>query len=486
MVKPLLNTSTIIMRYKQKNIMKKKKKLSIIKMIPLTALLLSAVYLISCNNDEEPTINPTVTATSPVDNETDVVLTNAITATFSTVMNENTASKFNLKQATEVVTGNAVYDGTTLTFTSTDDLLPNTVYTATIDKSAVDKNGTSMLENFVWSFTTGAQPDVTKPTVTESDPANNSTGVARNKIVTANFSEEMNSSTINTSTFILLKGTTEIPGTVTYSGTAASFTPTTMLEAGTTYTAKITTGSQDLAGNALAVNNEWNFTTSNSSSGLSIVNLGTAGNYVILAKTAINNNPTSAITGDVGLSPAATSYITGFALTDATGYATSSQVTGKVYAADMASPTPVNLTTAVENMITAYNDAAGRPSPDFLELATGNIGGLTLEPGLYKWTSTVTIPGDVVLSGGADDVWIFQISGDLTMSSAVNITMEGGAQAKNVFWQVAGEVTVGTTSHFEGVILSMTAIILQTGASFNGRALAQTAVILDGNAVTQP
>jgi hypothetical protein len=110
-------------------------------------------------------------------------------------------------------------------------------------------------------------------------------------------------------------------------------------------------------------------------------------------------------------------------------------VTGKIYAADMADPTPINLTTAVENMITAYNDAAGRPSPDFSELGTGNIGGKTLVPGLYKWTSTVTLPSDVTISGGASDVWIFQIAGDLTMSSAVNVTLNGGAQAKNIFWR---------------------------------------------------
>lgn len=455
-------------------------------MIPLTAMLLSAVYLISCGNDDEPTINPTVTATIPANDATAVALTNDITATFSTEMNENTGSKFALHNGTAAVTGSASYDGSTLTFTSNEDLLPNTVYTATIDKSAVDLNGTGMVNDHVWSFTTGAQPDVTKPTVTQSDPANNSTGVARNKLITANFSEEMLASTINTSNFKLLKGTAEIAGTVTYSGTTASFNPSNNLEAGTTYTAKITTDAQDLAGNGLAANNAWDFTTSATSSGLAVVNLGSAGNYVILAKTTITNNPTSAITGDVGLSPAAASYITGFALTAATGYATSSQVTGKIYAADMASPTPENLTTAVENMITAYNDAAGRPSPDFVELGTGNIGGLTLEPGLYKWTSTVTIPTDVVLSGGADDVWIFQISGDLTMSSDVNITLESGAQAQNIFWQVAGEATIGTTSHFEGVILSMTGITLQTGASYNGRALAQTAVILDGNTVVNP
>ena len=152
----------------------------------------------------------------------------------------------------------------------------------------------------------------------------------------------------------------------------------------------------------------------------------------------------------------------------------------------MADPTPINLTTAVNNMITAYNDAAGRPSPDFSELGTGNIGGKTLTPGLYKWTSSVTMPSAVTISGGANDIWIFQISGNLNMSAAVNMTLIGGAQAKNIFWQVAGEATLGTTSHFEGVILSMTGITFQTGATIKGRALAQTAVILDANTVTNP
>jgi hypothetical protein len=230
----------------------------------------------------------------------------------------------------------------------------------------------------------------------------------------------------------------------------------------------------------------WNFTTGGSSAVLAVVNLGAAANYVIVAKSAINNNSTSAITGDLGLSPAATSYITGFSLTNATGYATSAQVTGKLYAADMAVPTPTNMTTAVNNMLTAYNDAAGRPSPDFTELGTGNIGGKTLVPGLYKWTNTVTIPTNMTIAGGANDVWIFQIAGNLTMSSAVSITLTGGAQAKNIFWQVAGQATLGTTSHFEGNLLSMTGITFQTGASLNGRALAQTAVVLDGNAITKP
>jgi len=324
------------------------------------------------------------------------------------------------------------------------------------------------------------------PFGTSTDPINNLTGVSRNKTLEFTFNEAMDPTTINGSTFTLMKGTVSIPGNVTYSGMTATFSPTNILDAGTLYTASVSTGAKSLSGNPLAETKVWSFTTGGSVSGQSTVILGAAGNYVILAKTAINNISTSAITGDLGLSPAATSYITGLALTDATGYATSPQVTGQIFAADMADPTPINLTTAVENMITAYNDAAGRPSPDFLELATGSIGGKTLTAGLYKWTNSVNMTSDVTISGSATDVWIFQIAGDLTMSPAVKITLNGGALAKNIFWQVAGQATLGTTTHFEGVILSMTGITFQTGASINGRALAQTAVVLDANAVTKP
>jgi hypothetical protein len=296
----------------------------------------------------------------------------------------------------------------------------------------------------------------------------------------------MDLSTINTSTFTLKQGTTLIPGTVAYSGTTATFTPASILTAGTVYSATITNGAKDLAGNALATNTVWSFTIGSTLAALAVVDLGASGNYVILAKTAITNVPTSAITGDMGISPAAASYITGFAIVKATGYATAAQVTGKIYAADMAAPTGINLTTAVNNMLTAYTDAAGRPFPDFSELGTGNIGGKTLAPGLYKWTNSVTMPSNVTIAGSATDVWIFQIAGNLNMSTSVLITLTGGALAKNIFWQVAGTVTLGASSHFEGIILSKTAITFQTGASINGRALAQTLVALDKNIVSKP
>jgi hypothetical protein len=212
------------------------------------------------------------------------------------------------------------------------------------------------------------------------------------------------------------------------------------------------------------------------------VNLQSAGNYVILTKTGITDVPTSKVTGNIGTSP----------ITGAADLLTCTEVTGNVYSDDAAGPipcsivTPSNLTVAVLDMQAAYLDAAGRITPNFINLGAGNIGGKTLVPGLYKWGTSVTIPTDVTLSGGPDDVWIFQIAGNLNESNGIAVHLAGGAQAKNIFWQVAGLATLGTTSHFEGILLSKTLIAIQTGASVNGRLYAQTAVTLQMNVVTQP
>jgi hypothetical protein len=218
------------------------------------------------------------------------------------------------------------------------------------------------------------------------------------------------------------------------------------------------------------------------------VNLGTASNFVILAKTGISTTGTTSIVGDIGVSPIASTAITGFGLImDSTNkFSTSSLVTGKVYAASYTAPTPSTMTTAVSDMLTAYSDAAGRTLPDSTELGAGNIGGMTLTPGLYKWGTGVIIPTDVTLSGGSNDVWIFQIAQTLTVSNGVHVNLSGGAQAKNIFWQVAGQTTLGTTSVFNGNILDQTAIVLNTGAKLNGRALAQTAVTLIANSLVKP
>jgi len=217
------------------------------------------------------------------------------------------------------------------------------------------------------------------------------------------------------------------------------------------------------------------------------VNLGTAGNFVILSKTGITTTGVTRIVGNIGVSPIAATGMTGFGLVlDRSGtFSRSSLVTGKVYAPDYKPPTPANLTTAVGDMQTAYTNAAGRPA-GVPERGAGNIGGLTLAPGVYKWSSAVIIPTNVTLKGGENDVWIFQIAGTLDISSGTSVILTGGARARNIFWQVAGATTLGTYSKFSGNILDQTNIAIQTGATLNGRALAQTAVTLDANAVTVP
>lgn len=227
----------------------------------------------------------------------------------------------------------------------------------------------------------------------------------------------------------------------------------------------------------------------NAASGPKTVDLGTAGNFVILAKTGISSALGSEmVVGDIGVSPAAASFITGFGLVadSSNVFSTSSLVTGKVYASNFAVPTPTTMTTAISDMQTAYVDAAGRTNPTATELGAGDISGLTIVPGLYKWGTSVLINGGVTLTGGANSVWIFQIAGKLTVGEGAMITLSGGAQAKNIFWQVADVVSLGTTSNFKGNILSLTKIDMLTGGTFTGRALSQTAVNLQATKVTRP
>jgi hypothetical protein len=217
------------------------------------------------------------------------------------------------------------------------------------------------------------------------------------------------------------------------------------------------------------------------------VDLGEAGNFAILAKSGISTVPNSVITGDIGLSPAAGSFITGFSLTaDAsTEFSLSAQVTGEIFAADDAEPTPTDLTAAVGDMEAAFTEAAGR-APNVTELGAGDISGLTLEPGVYKWSTGVLITSDVTLHGDRNDVWIFQIAGGITQAAGTSVTLTGSAKPENVFWQTFGSVAIDTTAHMEGIIMSQTDITLATGASINGRLLAQTAVSIDGSTVVEP
>ena len=211
------------------------------------------------------------------------------------------------------------------------------------------------------------------------------------------------------------------------------------------------------------------------------IDLKSASSFAVLSKSGVTNVPASVITGDVGASP----------ITGAADNLTCVEVTGTSYSVDAAGPLPCRitnatlLTAAVKDMMTAYTDAAGRTLPTAINLGAGEIGGLTITPGLYKWGTGVSISTDVTLSGGPNDVWIFQIAQTLDQASAKKVVLSGGAQAKNVFWQTSGDVTIQANAEFNGIILAQTAINLKTGASVNGQLLAQTQVTLEQNTVTK-
>ena len=462
------------------------------------ALLLTALVAgcgsSSDNNSGVPVapvaaVAPTVTSTTPANTATGVPANRKIIATFSKAMAPATITAATTFTVTgpgpTPVSGAVTYVGTTATFTPASNLAASILYTATMTTGAKDLAGTALASNKVWTFTTGATLDTTPPTVSSTNPAAGATGVAVNRNITATFDEAMDPATITTATFTVTgPGATPVSGTVTLAaaGTTAIFTPASNLAASTLHTATITTGAKDLAANALAAPFVWTFTTGTAvAAGPAPVVLGTAGNFVILSKSGITDVPASAITGNVGTSP----------ITGAANGLTCAEVTGTIYSVDAAGPAPCSvvdptrLTTAVSDMETAFTDAAGRAA-DVTELGAGNISGLTLVPGVYKWGTGLLIATDVFLSGGANDVWILQIAQDLTVSNGVIVHLSGGALPKNIFWQVAGQATLGTTSHFEGIILSQTGINMQTGGSINGRLLAQTAVTLQMNTVTQP
>ncbi|KAJ6483306.1 hypothetical protein C8R45DRAFT_1149218 [Mycena sanguinolenta] len=208
--------------------------------------------------------------------------------------------------------------------------------------------------------------------------------------------------------------------------------------------------------------------------------LGTAGNFAILAKTGVSSVPNSDVSGNVGVSPATITSVTGFSLTQdvSTQFWTSTQVDGRVMGSTDGLPTPALLTVAVLDMQTAFTDAMNRPNPNFVELKAGLIGGSILTPGLYKWTTAVSISTAITIAGGPADTWIFQISGTLTQAPNVHITLTGGALSHNIIWAVAGTVQVGANAVFEGNILAQTNVIMGTDAIDFGCIYSQTAVAL--------
>ena len=298
-----------------------------------------------------------------------------------------------------------------------------------------------------------------------------------NKIITATFSEGMDPSTITTTTFTLKHGTTPVSGTVTYAGTGAIFTPASDLTASTTYTGTITTGAKDLAGNALASNYVWSFTTGAAAppAGPPTVNLDCASSFVVLAGATVTSTGGTIVNGDLGLSPGSA----------VVGFPPGSVVNGAIHIND------AEANNAKLCLTTAYNDAAGR-TLNVIVVSDGELGGKTLAPGLYKSApgSFGITSSDLTLDaqGDVNAVWIFQMpSSTLTVGNGRSVILAGDAQAKNIFWQVGSSATIGTTAAMKGNILADQSITLQTGATLVGRALTRiAAVTMAANSITKP
>ena len=440
---------------------------------------------------------PVVTSTDPLNNATDVTLNTLVTASFNMAMDPLSvnANTFTLKQGSTIIAGTVTYSGTMATFTPSVSLTANTLYTATITNGVNNTLGTPLASNYIWTFTTDI---LLIPRVLLTDPLNNAIGVPLNKIVTATFSTAMNPLTINTSSFTVKQGTTPIAGVVSYLGTVATFIPTNVFSANTIYTATITTDAKNLVGTAIASNYVWSFTTATIPPG---PNLGSASIFGAFGGNAgITNQGLNTVINNGSIATtAAPTLVTGFHDSNAIYTETPlnvGNVTGAIYTAPPFPGTATSFVVATQGLIdanSAYISISPASMPGGIDPGAGELGGLTLAPGIYKSASgTFKITnGNLTLDaqGNPNAVWIFQTAAGLTVgiagpTGAKSVIMTNGAQPKNVFWYVGSAATingagggtmVGTIIANSGVTFSTSGNTVQT--VLNGRAISLIASV---------
>ncbi|MGL5113434.1 MAG: Ig-like domain-containing protein [Flavobacterium sp.] len=432
---------------------------------------------------------PLVIATDPANNETGVVLNKIVTATFNIPMDASTinGTTFTLKEGATSIPGTVTYSGTTALFTPLVPLKSATVYTGTITMGAKELTGIALANNYVWNFTTLVLP---APIITATDPLNNASAVALNKVVTATFNMPMDAVTISGTTFTLKAGAIAVAGSVSYSGLMASFLPSSSLLPNTTYTATVTTAAKNIAGIALANNYIWTFTT------LTIPTVGQASIFGVFGGNAgITNQGLNTVinNGSIGTTAAAT-LITGFHDANASYTETPlnvGNVTGSIYTAPPAPGTAASFAIATQGLIDAnatYLSISPAAMPGGIDPGAGELGGLTLAPGIYKSASgTFKITnGDLKLDaqGNPNAVWVFQTAAGLTVgvagpTGAKSVIMLNGALPKNVFWYVGSAATINGAG---GGVMTGT-IIAKSGITFSTAGNA-TQTILNGRAIS--
>ncbi len=421
-------------------------------------------------------IAPTVLSTDPISGAITVPRNQKVAATFSEAMDPATISAAGTFTVVVTlggapVTGTVTYDtaSNTAIFTPTANFAATTQFTATISNAAKDLAGNALIAGSVpnpWNFTTGAALDNTAPTITLTNPANIATSVPIDTTINATFSAPMNPLTITTGTFRITETSNGSPvsGTVAYdvANQIATFTPSANLAASTQYTAAIAPIVQDLDGNSLASGstpNPWTFTTGTTGSSPANVNLGSAGNFAVMATSSTTSTGPVIVNGDVGLDPGTSQGIP------------PAQINGTIHIND-----PI-IAKAQSDLLAAYNDAAGRLLPTVI---AANLGGQTLHPGLYTCASTAfLLSGAGPLNnltldalGDPNAVFIFQMGSTLTTATSSQVILAGGAKASNVYWQVGTSATLGITSIFKGNILAAVSITMNTGSVVEGRLFA--------------
>ncbi len=435
---------------------------------------LPAKYIWSFTTGTEANaVAPTVTSTDPASAAVNVPLNQKIAANFSTAMDPSTisaAGTFTVAATVggAVVPGTVSYAGNTAVFTPTADLAASTQYTATITTAAKDLTGVALTANYVWSFTTGVITNLVGPTITMTNPASAAINVFIDATVSATFSTAMDPTTINNGSFTVAVagvGGASVSGTVTYDSASqiATFTPSAILAGNTQYTATISNMVKDLSGNALASGpvstppDPWSFTTGTGTgaAGPAMINLGSAGNFAVMATASISSTGPVVINGDVGLAPGTSQGIP------------PAQVNGTIHVND-----PI-VTQAQADLLAAFNDATSRSTN--AQTLPGNMGGLTFTPGLYVNSTSVLISGagpnnNVTLDaqGNPNAVFIFKMGSTLTTGVGSQVILAGGAKASHVFWQVDTSATIDVGSIFQGNVLAATSITINTGAAVTG------------------
>ena len=469
---------------------------------------------------------PTVIATVPASGAINAATNTKITATFSAVMDPATitaAGTFSLSATIggAAVAGTVTYAGSAATFAPTAVLAANTQYTAKITTAAKDLTGNAMAANFLWSFTTGAGPDVTAPTITLTNPANALVNVPLNAAVSGTFSEAMDPATILApGTFKVAVsgvGGAAVVGTVTYNSASnvATFTPAANFAAATQFTATISNAAKDLAGNALvagATANPWTFTTG-ASVGPAGANLGTSATFGSFGGNAgiTNQGINTVINGNIGTTAAST-LVTGFHdLGVGCTYTETGSNIGLVNGnIDTAAPPPTvgcpsegtAVTAAIAaqaalDALAAYNSLTPASRPGGTDPGAGQLGALVLPPGTYKAAlGSFLITGtDLTLDaqGDANAVWVFQMASSLTVGAPGaprSVILVNGAQAKNVYWQVGSAATINPAGGgtMVGTIIAAAGVAFSTVGNaavttLNGRAFSLGASVTMVNTV---